>query len=214
MASRPSIAPLASRPATERLRTDLYLVPNSEALVQLFADALAEHGISGHFCVSGEGGTLQPILGDSPELISAEASAIVVEAGESGLRVVLRRPDRPLSSAELTRVGGYAQLYAAQALALRERADDVETGCGLSLRERYALGRRLAGLAPLDIAAESGLSVAAVSGLLDSAVERLGVSDLTAAISLAARRGWLAVTSLENRWSSAENLTYTAMQNG
>jgi DNA-binding CsgD family transcriptional regulator len=214
MAQRPSTALNPMRPATHRLRTEIFMASSSEALVNLFADALAEHHIGGHFCLSGQGDAVQPILGDSPDLLRAGASTIMVEAGESGLRVMLRPPERPLSADETARVRGYAQLYAAQALALRERSGDVETSCGLSLRERYVLGRRLAGLAPLDIAEESGLTVATVSAALDSAIERLGAPDLASAIGLAARRGWLAVTSLQNRWSSAENITYKATQNG
>lgn len=209
--------PAPHRPATARLRAEIFLVASSEALVTLFAEALLEHGVQGHFCVSGRGGRLVPILGDAPELISAENAAITISIGGSELpqlRVLLRRPDRSLSPDELTRVRGYAQLYAAQALVLREQADDVETGCGLSLRQRYVLGRRLVGLAPVDIAAESGLSVASVSAALDRAAERLGTPDSASAIALAARRGWLAVTSLENCWPSAENITYKTAKNG
>jgi len=206
--------PSSARPATAQLRTEIFAVRDSEALTVLFGDALAEHGIRGHFCVRGRSATLVPILGDAPELIGSEPSAIVVEAAESELRVLLRRPDRALAPDELTRVRGYAQLYAAQALALRELADDVETSCGLSLRQRYVLGRRLAGLSPLDIATESGLSVATVSAALDGAVEQLRAPDLASAISLSARRGWLAVTTLENLWPSTENSTYKVTQNG
>jgi DNA-binding CsgD family transcriptional regulator len=115
---------------------------------------------------------------------------------------------------QMARIRGYAELYAARAVALQELADDVQTECGLSLRERFVLGRRLAGLAPVDIALESDLSVATVSAAIDSAIDRLGVSTLPEAISLAARRGWLAVTSLQNCSSSSEKLTYKTTQNG
>lgn len=201
-------------PATARLRAGLLIAGDSETLLTLFADALAEHGIAGHFCVSGRGRELTPVLGDAPDLIGRESEGLVVESRELGVRVILEAPERPLAADALTRIRGYAELYAARALALRETADDVETGCGLTLRERYVLGRRLAGLAPIDIACESGLSVETVSAAMDGAVSRLGTLDLTSAISLAARRGWLAVTNLENCCSSSENLTYKATKNG
>lgn len=202
------------RPATARLRAGLWLAGDGEALVDLFADALAEDGITGHFCVAGTDGALIPILGDAPDLIGRMTEAMVVDAPVLGARVLLRMPDRVPAADTLVRVRGYAQLYAARALDLRELADDVETGCGLSLRERYVLGRRLAGLAPIDIACESGLSVATVSLALDQAVSRLGTPDLASATALAARRGWLAVTTLQNFCSSSENITYTVTKNG
>lgn len=204
-------------PATARLRAGILLASTGEELVTLFADALAEHGIAGHFCVRGDNDHLCPILGDAPELIRKDADVVAVEAGGpmlEGARVLLARADRHLSPAEITRVHGYAELYAARAVALQELADDVATDCGLSLRERFVLGRRLAGLAPLDIAAESGLSVPTVSSALDAAVEHLGAADLPSAIALAARRGWLAVTNLENCTSSSENITYKTTKNG
>ena len=42
----------------------------------------------------------------------------------------------------------------------------------------------------------------------------MGVETLADAIALAARRGWLAVTSLHNYTSSSEKLTYKATKNG
>jgi DNA-binding CsgD family transcriptional regulator len=111
-------------------------------------------------------------------------------------------------------VRGYAQLFAARVMALQELADDVDTECGLTLRERYVLGRRLAGLAPFDIAGEAKLSVSIVSETLDKAVEKLGAATMGEAIALAARRGWLAVTNLENCSSSSQKTTYKLTQNG
>lgn len=204
-------------PATARLRAGILLASTGEDLVTLFTDALSEHGIGGHFCVRVDDGHVCPILGDAPNLIMGDADTVTVEAGGpllQGTRVLLAKADRDLSAAEMTRVHGYAQLYAARAVALQELADDVATDCGLSLRERFVLGRRLAGLAPLDIAAESGLSVPTISAALDAAVDHLGAKDLTSAIALAARRGWLAVTNLENCTSSSENIKYKAFKNG
>lgn len=206
-----------SLPATARLRAQILIAPSGEALVAMFAEAMAEHGIAGHFCVRGAGAALQPVLGDAPELIQDEARCLVVEAAGPMLpaaRVLLAQPSQPLTPAADARVRGFSALYAARALALQELEDDVETACGLSLRERYVLGRRLAGLAPIDMADETGLSLATVSAALDSAVARLQVETVAAAIALAARRGWLAVTSLENCSSSSENITYKATQNG
>jgi DNA-binding CsgD family transcriptional regulator len=211
-ASRPGVR----LPATTRLRAEILIAPDAERLVALFADALAEHGISGHFCLRKSGSAFTPLLGDAPELIGAPHRFFVDSSDMhfAGARVLLAEPARPLTTEETARVRGYAQLYAARALALQELADDVETDCGLTLRERYVLGRRLAGLAPVDIALEAQLTVQTVTSTIDSAVARLGVATLAEAISIAARRGWLAVTSVKNCSSSPENLTYKAAQNG
>lgn len=204
-------------PATARLRAELLIAPDSEALVAMFAACLEEHGIAGHFCVGRNGAVLTPLLGDSPGLIARPQDCIIVDSFEAfpaGARVLLAPPAVALSGQHLARVRGYALLFAARAIALQELADDVATECGLTLRERYALGRRLAGLAPIDIAIEAGLSVETVSTLVDSAVERLGAASLPDAISLAARRGWLAVTSLQNCSSSSGKISYNAVQGG
>lgn len=203
--------------ATTRLRAGILVAPSGEDLVVMFAQALSEHGIAGHFCVRGAGAALQPILGDTPELVARPEDCLVIPCNSlpgSPARMLLAQPEAPLEPAEMARVRGYSELYAARAIALQELEDDVDTGCGLTLRERYVLGRRLAGQAPVDIAAESGLSVPTVAAALDGATKRLGDGNEAAAIALAARRGWLAVTSLENCSSSSEKLTYKAIQNG
>jgi DNA-binding CsgD family transcriptional regulator len=208
--------PVEPRPATARLRAELLIAPDAETLVALFAAALAEHGVGGHFCLLRRGGQSLPLLGDAPALIGA-GDALVIDCGapfSQSTRMLLARPRAPLDRAATARLQGFAELYAARALALHELADDVATECGLTLRQRYVLGRRLAGLAPVDVAAEAGLSVATVSALTDGAVERLGAASLADATALAARRGWLAVTSLENCSSSPENLTYKLTKNG
>jgi DNA-binding CsgD family transcriptional regulator len=204
-------------PATTRLRGGLLVAPDAETLVELFADALSEHGIAGHFCLRRVGSTYAPLLGDEPLLIGREADCLVIDSEASLVaqtRMLLGAPARPLSREQMARIRGYAELYAARAVALQELSDDVQTECGLSLRERFVLGRRLAGLAPVDIALESELSVATVSAAVDSAIERLGARSLSEAISFAARRGWLAVTSLQNCSSSSQNSTYKATRNG
>ena len=203
-------------PATARLRAEILIAPDAERLVTLFADALTEYGIDGHFCLRKSGVSLIPLLGDAPQLITAP-HRFFVDSDDmhfAGARVLLANPDRPLDREESARVRGYAQLYAARALALQELGDDVQTDCGLSLRERYVLGRRLAGLAPVDIALESGISVQTVSSAIDSAVSRLGCQSQAEAIAIAARHGWLAVTTLQNCSSSSEKLTYKTAQNG
>jgi DNA-binding CsgD family transcriptional regulator len=213
----PSTAQKGNRyPATVRLRAEILLAPDSERLVTLFAGMLAEHGIAGHFCLRKTATTLTPLVGDMPELIAGRHNFFVDsdDTHFAGARVLLAEPDRVLTKEEMARVRGYAQLFAARALALQELADDVETECGLSLRERYVLGRRLAGLAPIDIANESGITVQTVSSAIDNAVARLGTQNQAEAIAFAARRGWLAVTSLQNCSSSSEKLTYKAAQNG
>lgn len=204
-------------PATARLRAELLIAPDSETLVSLFAQALAEHGVDGHFCLRKSGFGLIPLVGDCPELIHRADECIQVDTDETflaGARMLMAPPSRSLKPEHLTRIRGYAELFAARALALQELADDVPTECGLTLRERFVLGRRLAGLATIDIADESKLSVATVSTAIESAIEKLGVRSLPEAISFAARHGWLAVMSLQNCSSSSEKLTYKANQNG
>jgi len=203
-------------PATARLRAEILIAPDAERLVGLFADALTEHGIAGHFCLRKAGTALTPLMGDAPELI-AGPHGFAIDSDDmhfAGARVLLAEPSRALTKEESVRVRGYAQLFAARALALHELGDDVQTDCGLSLRERYVLGRRLAGLASIDIAIESGLSVQTVASAIDNAVARLGTRNQAEAIAFAARRGWLAVTNLQNCSSSSEKLTYKAAQNG
>ena len=192
------------------------MAPDTESLVELFSGALAEHGIDGHFCLTRAGDALIPLAGDVPSVINASDSWSV-ELGASvlpGAVVRMAAPAYSLSGDQLARVRGYAQLFAARVMALQELADDVDTDCGLSLRERYVLGRRLAGLPPIDIAAEAKISVATVSEAMDSAIAKLGVESLGAAIALAARRGWLAVTNLENCSSTPQKVTYKANRNG
>lgn len=217
LASKPQAdRPPASRPATARLRAELLIAPDAEGLVSLFAAALVEHGVNGHFCLLRREQGDVPLLGDEPELIGA-GDALTFECGApfaQQTRMLLAAPVQALGPEELARLRGYAELYAARAIALRELADDVRTECGLTLRERYVLGRGLAGLAPIDIALESGLSVAAVSAISDSAVRQLGAATLAEATAFAARRGWLAVTSLENCTLSPQDLTYKMAKNG
>lgn len=181
-------------PATALLRATLFTVGTIEDLVVLFANALAEHGISGHFSLkSWDGGAFVPFVGDCPELIREPAGTIVVDT-EDGACVLLAPPEALLDRAALARVRGYALLYAAQAAALHERTRDVETNCALSLCERFVLARRLAGIAPVDIAAEAGLSVATVGAHEAKAVEKLGAGTVAEAAAIAARQGWLLVT--------------------
>lgn len=193
------------------------MVEDAERLVQLYADALAEDGIGGHFCLLMHGDAETPVLGDRPDLIRDDADRIIIDCGAPftpKTRMLLARPSIALSPEATARVRGYAELYGARALALRELADDVATECGLTLRQRYVLGRRLAGLAPVDIAAEAGLSVATVSRTEEIAVARLGAPDLAQAIAFAARRGWLAVTSLQNCSSTLAESPYKVLKNG
>lgn len=202
----------APQPATARLRRQLYAIADVDTLVAMFAACLSEHGIDGHFIMAGTAAGPVPMAGDAPELVLAPPGCLIVEGG--GHCIVLAGPCVPLAPDADARVRGYAVLVAAQIAALRELADDVETGCALSLRERYVLGRRLAGLAPVDIAAECGLGVQTIAAAIDSAVAAMNAGTPAEAISLAARRGWLVVSSLQNCSSSSEVFTYKMAQNG
>lgn len=216
-ARKPSAPSGGDFPATARLRAGLLIAPDSESLVELFAQALAEYGIGGHFCLRRTGEGFAPLVGDMPELIHDTDHCLRVDTDDTflpGTRMLMAAPSAPLRPEHLTLIQGYAELYAARALALQEIADDVPTECGLSLRERFVLGRRLAGIAPIDIALESNLSVPTICVAIESAIEKMGAGTLPEAISLAARRGWLAVTSLQNCSSSSDNLTYKVTQNG
>lgn len=208
---QPFSAIASPRPATNRLRAELYAVSTPEDLVALFTAALAEEGVDGHVCVGVGKNAVVPLFGDRPNLLGGGAGAITLEL--DGARLILARPARALARADLVRIRGFGQLYAAQLMALRERADDVATECGLTLRERVILGRRLAGRAPLDIAAELGLGVSTVSASLDAAIAKLGGREAEA-IALAARRGWLVVTAIQNGSSPIPNMGYSFAQNG
>lgn len=144
---------------------------------------LGGSGIPGHLCTASGA-----VFGDCPQLLSSGARKLTLSL-ELGV-LMLARPSRTLSRNDLTRVRGYGGLYLAQWALLQERAGDVATASGLTLHERYVLGRRLAGLAPVDIARECGLSVQTVSASLDAGVALLGGTEREA-IALAARRGWL-----------------------
>lgn len=199
-----------------RLRGELLVAPDAEALVGLFADALAEAGIGGHFCLLLNDGSETPLLGDSPDLIGAP-DALAIDCGApftQRTRMLLSAPAATLEPDALTRIRGYAELYGARAIALNELADDVATECGLTIKQRFVLGRRLAGLATIDIAAEADLPVATVTEIETKAVLKLGAPSLAEAIAYAARRGWLAVTSLENVSSNSRKLTYKMAKNG
>lgn len=204
-------------PATARLRAEILIASDIEHLVSLFANALAEHGIDGHFCLRKVDIGDVPVAGDTPDLIRRPDG--VIEVNTDGrfmpaMCVLMAPPGQPLAQEAKARLRGYAELFAARALALQELADDVPTSCGLTLRERFVLGRRLAGVAPVDIATGSGLSVETVTTLIGNAARKLGCGTPAEAAAVAARRGWLAVTSLENCSSSSRNLTYKAARNG
>lgn len=207
-------APL--RPAAARLRAELLAAPDPESLVRLFGDALAEEGIGGHFCLLNSDAGETPMLGDAPELIGSEHT-IAIDCGApftQRTRMLLATPAAALAPETMTKLRGYAELYGARAVALCEIADDVATECGLTVKQRFVLGRRLAGLATIDIAAEADLSVASVCEIEEAAVRTLNAPSLADAIAFAARRGWLAVMSLENFSSSSEKLKYKMAKNG
>ncbi len=192
------------------------MAPTAEDLVSLYADALLEDSIDGHFCLVRTGAAYTPLLGDRPNLINAD-SVLAIQCGAPftrQTRMLLRPPAAPLDAEARARVRGYAELYGARALALGEMADDIGTECGLMLRERFVLGRRLAGLATLDIAAEAGLTIATVSEIERNAIRRLNAPNLAEAIAFAARRGWLAITNVNNCSSSLVKLKYTGSENG
>lgn len=181
--------------ATARLRQRVLVENDLGRLTDLFAAALAEEGVAGHFAVEDGAEGMRPLFGDSPWLVGDSS----VPAWEMPLRgalgerttLLLAVPERLIDQGAMARIRGYAALYVGRARVLHEKASDIETACALTLCERLILGRMLLGEPLVDIAARIGRSVAAIASHVEDAVSKLGVADRQAAIALAARRGWL-----------------------
>lgn len=193
--------------AVDALRRGVLGEHDLDRLIALFAAAIAEHGIDGHFCAARDDrGQLSPLFGDSPGLLAAApvagdltdglgASALPIRgaAGERYL-MMLAPAARPLDDQAAARIRGYATLYAARGATLHEKSSGPLTACGLSLCERFILGRLLVGDSILDIALGLDRSPAAIESHIADAIAALGVADQPAAVALAARQGWLLTT--------------------
>lgn len=89
------------------------------------------------------------------------------------------------------RLNGLATIYAMKALPLWEIEEDVETSCPLTLKERITLAMILCGAAHFEIAERLNCSISAISRHMGNAIDKLSTEGESAAIALAARRGWL-----------------------
>src|SRR3546814_20579799 len=78
-----------------------------------------------------------------------------------------------------------------KALPLWEIEEDVETSCPLTLKERITLGMILCGAPHFEIAERLNCSISAISRHMSNAIDKLSTEGESAAIALAARRGWL-----------------------
>lgn len=209
--------------AREQLRARILIESRLDDLVSLFAAALTEDGISGHYCGRRDEPGLVPLFGDSPRLMGdanvaplapaarfGKASRVVDVDGAWGeqFTIMLTPPMHALDKAAIARVRGYCVLYAARGEMLREKEADVMTACGLSLYERFILGRILVGDSLLDIALKLDRSVGVIDLHIADAMKALGMTDRRMAISLAARRGWLLTTMSDFPPLSSENIDY------
>jgi DNA-binding CsgD family transcriptional regulator len=215
--------PRPAGPAGVLLRTRILSESRLDDLVDLFAAALSEDGITGHYCARRSADGLVPLFGDSPRLLkrdrlaalvpddvgSAQARGVMVD-GVLGERfaVALAPPLEAMHETAVARVRGYCALYAARGDVLREKAVDIATPCGLTICERFILGRLLVGDAVVDIAAQLDRSVAATNSHIDDAMKTLEMADRREAIALAARRGWLLTTISDFPPLSSDNSGY------
>lgn len=211
--------------ATAALRLHVLTETDLGRLTDRFAAALSEHGIDGHYCArGGESGRVTPLFGDSPGLLSADdvlpsldggenvdaaACSIAIDCAlEAPVEMVVSRPVAPLDPAMIARVRGYATLYVGRGLILHAKAAGPVTACGLSLCERFILGRLLVGDSVIDIAERLERPVATIMVEIADAVATLGAADRAGAIALAARRGWLVTTVNDFPALSRENIGY------
>lgn len=211
--------------ATAALRLHVLTEPDLGRLTGRFAAALGEHGIEGHYCARrGESGQVTPLFGDSPWLLGAGDALPALDGGENSdaaacsiaidcaleepVAMVVSRPAAPLDRAMVARVRGYATLYVGRGLTLHAKAAGPVTACGLSICERFILGRLLVGDSVIDIAERLERPVATIMVEIADAVATLGAADRAGAIALAARRGWLVTTVSDFPALSRENMGY------
>ena len=191
MLSHPKVSATPRAPsAYAALRTTLPVSRDLDDLVVRFGAAIAEDGIDGHLCLIAGGAETHILFGDSPALRDmVNGCDILATAGGPRLRLS-RRPE----DAAFARVRGFATLYLARALLLIEAGRTPITQTGLTLCERFILGRLLAGDCLLDIAVALDRSVACVQEMLARASDSLGAHSREEAIAIAARQGWLLST--------------------
>lgn len=180
------------------------------ALGDTFAAMIFEMGFSGHCCISLTRAGVEHQFGDI-DLLPGNLSTLLSRAAKSGrhhvgdllilpveswhenaLFLCMFGRGQPLDSRDSARLSGWAEVYASFASALLERAQDVPTADGLGLAQRQCLALVLVGRSDLDIANVLGITPLAVRGHIDDAAAKLNVASRAEAVSIAARRGWLA----------------------
>ena len=187
-------------------------------LTEIFAASIAAEGFHSHFCFGiGDDGEIAPLFGDAQSLPvrRAPGEAAMVRPGhlllklqcwhEGDLFLGLGGRRAPIGPALRASLQGRAEVYATYGIALLERERDVITGSGLGLTQRQCLARLLAGERDPQIADALGITPLAVRGHIESAMEFLAVRSRAEAVSLAARRGWLAGLGQEPETSFASN---------
>jgi DNA-binding CsgD family transcriptional regulator len=174
-------------------------------LTGIFAASIATDGFQSHFCFGiGEDGEISPLFGDAQSLPVRRAAGetAMIRPGhflltlrcwhEGDLFIGLGGRRAPVGPALRASLQGRAQVYATYGMALLERERDVMTGSGLGLAQRQCLARLLAGERDPQIAEALGITPLAVRGHIESAMKFLSARSRAEAVSLAARRGWLA----------------------
>lgn len=216
--SRPTAQPAAKIPYIPRTMAEFHGVASGAQslaeLSEMFAAMIAEIGFSSHCCITVGEDHADPRFGDVaylprtllPLLDRVEACGrhhaddiliLPVESWhEETLVLCLFGRRDSLDVRDAARLCGWAEVYATYGLALLESEGDIPTASGLGLVQRQCLAQSLMGLSDVDIADSLSLTPLTVRSYLDDAVVRLGVSTRSEAVSLAARRGWLASINL------------------
>lgn len=185
------------------------------ALTAMFADMIAAMGITSHGCLAIVDDEAELRFGDAQALPHAlharladtplyaprqEAGLVIIPVEswhEEDLYLCLFGRSEALGAADLARLHGWCEVYATYASALVERAADVPTASGLGLVQRQCLAQFLFGRSDIEIGDCLHLSPLAVRGHMEDAVSQLGAANRAEAVSLAARRGWLAGLPVE-----------------
>lgn len=174
-----------------------------DTLVEAFSAMIAELGFDAHLCLEiDDQGCPAPLFGTAARLPDWPGTrrpgrhndlALSVE-GWHGRQtwLCLEGRDIVLDAATRARIQGWAEVYTSFATVLLERERDIPTGVGLGLVQRQCLAQLLLGRREHEIADMLGLTPLTIRGHVESAMAFLGVRSRAEAVSLAARRGWLA----------------------
>lgn len=176
-----------------------------EALTEVFAELVAADGFQAHLCFGiGEAGLIEPLFGDARSLpvrapFDADAwnrpgHLLLKLHGwyEGDLFISLDGRRLPIGPALRASLQGRSEVYATYGMALLERERDLITISGLGLVQRQCLARLLTGERDPQIAEALGQTPLAIRGHIESAMKFLKARSRAEAVSIAARRGWLA----------------------